>query len=84
MGAYFAGMAASIDSVKDALPNQVWRLMQLRPDENHIVADIAANIQAALKIDEDAKAPLRKIAKEKYDWEKVSRRLADCLDPNKN
>lgn len=84
MGAYFAGMAASIDSVKGALPNQVWRLMQLRPDETHIVADIAANIQAALKIDHDVKAPLRTIAKEKYDWAKVSRRLADCLDPNKN
>ncbi len=79
MGAYHAGMAASIDSVAGSIPDHVLELMKLRVDEKYIVADIAANVQRALNIDEDSKATLRKIAVEKYDWQTVSKRLADNL-----
>jgi glycosyltransferase involved in cell wall biosynthesis len=79
MGAYHAGMAASIDSVAGSIPDHVLELMRLRVDEKYIVADIVANVQRALNIDEDSKAALRKIAVEKYDWQTVSKRLADNL-----
>ncbi len=79
MGAYFAGMAASIDSVAGSIPDHVSELMKLRADTKYIVADIASNVQRALNIDEDSKAALRKIAVEKYDWQTVSKRLADNL-----
>ena len=79
MGAYFAGMAASIDSVAGSIPAHVSELMKLRADEKYTVADIASNVQGALNIDEDSKAALRKIAVEKYDWQTVSKRLADYL-----
>ncbi len=48
------------------------------------LADIASNLQGALNIDQDSITVLRKIAVKNYDWQTVSKRLADNLMPYKN
>jgi len=79
VGTYFAGMAASIDSVAGSLPEDVSKWMKLRVDENELVQDIVHKTTGALTVEEKYKKILREIAVQKYDWKNISKRLATDL-----
>lgn len=79
LGTYFAGMAASIDSVAENLPPEDADLMKLGADENQTVADIASKAPAALALGDKHKEKLREVAIQNYDWKNVARRLASEL-----
>jgi glycosyltransferase involved in cell wall biosynthesis len=79
IGTYFAGMAASIDSVAGAVPGDVSELMKISADEKETVQDIVCKVQGALDVDEHSRKALRQIAVEKYDWQNISKRLAESL-----
>jgi hypothetical protein len=76
LGTYFAGMAASIDSVADRLPEEDADLMKLSPDPGQTVLDIAANARGALSLGRVHADELRRVVEEKYDWVEVARKLA--------
>jgi len=79
VGTYFAGMAASIDSVSESLPSKVTDLMKLSHHADKTVRDIIHNVKRAMYVDEAYKQKLRSVAVEKYDWKNISVRLADDL-----
>jgi glycosyltransferase involved in cell wall biosynthesis len=79
VGTYFAGMAASIDSVSHALPPEIIGLMKLSPRADQTVRDIANNVLKALHIPEANKESLRTVTIEKYDWSNISNRLSSDL-----
>ena len=79
IGTYFAGMAASIDSVAGAVPGDVSELMKISADEKETVQDIVYKVRGALDVDEHSRKALRQIAVEKYDWQNISKRLAESL-----
>jgi glycosyltransferase involved in cell wall biosynthesis len=79
IGTYFAGMAASIDSVSHALPHDIIELMKLSPRPNQTVRDIITNVRSALYVDQKYKNILRDVAIEKYDWTNISKKLAADL-----
>jgi len=79
IGTYFAGMAASIDSVSHAIPPEITELMKLSPQADHTVRDIANHITKALHIPEAYKESLRSVTIEKYDWSNISVRLSSDL-----
>jgi glycosyltransferase involved in cell wall biosynthesis len=79
LGTYFAGMAASIDSVAENLPPEDADLMKLSADENRTVASIMAKASDALLLGDKYKIALRRIAEYDYDWDNVARRLASEL-----
>lgn len=76
MGTYFGGMKASIDSVAEALPPGVADAMKLDPDPDRTVSDIVRSFPVALANSERHKAELRRLARERYDWESVARTFA--------
>lgn len=80
LGTYFAGMAASIDSVAEALPAEDADLMRISPDPARTVSDIARKATAALALAGKHKATLREVAVRRYDWQSVARRLKRELD----
>ena len=75
IGTYFAGMAASIDSTEGYVSEAIQNLMKLRPEPQHTVSDLVANIQGALNLDPAYRQALRSLAVEKYDWSSISRRF---------
>jgi len=79
IGTYFAGMAASIDSVAQAVPQDVADLMKLSPRADQTVLDIITKVKKALYVDENYKEKLRDVAIEKYDWKNISEKLASDL-----
>jgi glycosyltransferase involved in cell wall biosynthesis len=79
VGTYFAGMAASIDSVSEAVPPEITDLMKLSHHADKTVLDIIRNVKRAFNVEEVYKRKLRNIAIEKYDWKNISMRLADDL-----
>ena len=79
VGTYFAGMAASIDSVAGSIPADVSEWMKLNADENETVRDIIFKTKSALTVEYRYKKTLREITVEKYDWQNISKRLADDL-----
>ncbi len=79
VGTYFAGMAASIDSVAGSIPADVSEWMKLDADENKTVRDIVLKTKGALTVEDRYKKALCKITVEKYDWQNISKRLADDL-----
>jgi glycosyltransferase involved in cell wall biosynthesis len=79
LGTYFAGMAASIDSVAASLPAEDAELMKLSADETKTVADIVAKATAALSLRDKHKERLREVAVKEYDWKNVARRLVNEL-----
>ena len=81
LGIYFAGMAASIDSTRTAVPGEVADLMKLRQAEEHTVADIVSGTLGALKLGRAHAADLRRVAVERFDWRAVGKKLIDTLDP---
>ena len=72
MGSYFAGMAASIDSVAPKLPHGVAELMKLRPEPRHTVQDIVSGVSGALLAGRSCAGDLRAAAVERYDWSVVA------------
>jgi glycosyltransferase involved in cell wall biosynthesis len=79
LGTYFAGMAASIDSVSESLPDNDGELMKLSADPKQTVADIAGKAAAALSLAGKHKETLREVAVRRYDWESVARKLISEL-----
>ena len=80
LGTYFAGMAASIDAVAEAVSPDVADRMKLSPRAEETVMDIARNVPAALALEGSANAALRELAEDHYDWRSVSRKLSDSLE----
>lgn len=80
LGTYFAGMAASIDSVAAFLPAGDAELMKLSARQDRTVADIVANVSSALQLGPRHKEVLREVAVEYYDWKNVARRPASELE----
>jgi glycosyltransferase involved in cell wall biosynthesis len=80
LGTYFGGMRASIDSVAEALPPGGAEAMKLSPDPEHTVSDIVRHVPAALEMGERHKEALRRLARERYDWTSVARKLAAELE----
>ena len=72
-------MAASIDSVSQALPLEVADLMKLSPRTDQTVLDIISKVKKALYVDGCYKEELRDVAIDKYDWENISGRLVSDL-----
>jgi glycosyltransferase involved in cell wall biosynthesis len=75
LGTYFAGMAASIDSVAENLPEADAELMKLSADSSLTVSDIAAKVPAVLSLGDKHKMRLREVAIQSYDWKNVARTL---------
>ncbi len=73
LGTYFGGMAASIDSLSDAIPPSVTEIMKLDPDNT--VADLAIKIPLAVRESGRYREPLSRIAREKYDWSSVTEKF---------
>lgn len=80
MGIYFAGMAASIDSVSAVVPAEAVELMKLRKEPEHTVADIARDAVGALKLGRRHAGDLRRVAVERYDWAAVGAKLKATLE----
>jgi glycosyltransferase involved in cell wall biosynthesis len=76
LGTYFAGMAASIDSVSEYLEPDVSELMKLRSDYSHTISDIAHKVPLALDLSDKYRHVLRRIAIEKYDWQSVAEKFS--------
>jgi glycosyltransferase involved in cell wall biosynthesis len=79
IGTYFAGMAASIDSISEAIPPEITDLMKLSPRADQTVLDIINKVKKAIYVDDNYKERLREVAIEKYDWENISKKLASDL-----
>ncbi|CAN5547454.1 hypothetical protein BH24GEM3_BH24GEM3_27040 [soil metagenome] len=76
LGTYFGGMAASIDAAAAVLPEEDVRWMKLSPEPERTAADIAAHVPAALELAGRNQQTLARLARERYDWQSVSRKLA--------
>ena len=79
VGTYFGGMAASIDAVAARLPDAHAALMKLSPDPNQTVCDLVARLPQALRLSDPTRDVFRRLAVERFDWENVSRKLAETL-----
>ena len=79
IGTYFAGMAASIDSVAHVVPGEIADLMKLSHRADQTVPDIITKVIQALLMRGKYKEQLRAVAIEKYDWENISKRLVSDL-----
>ena len=80
LGTYFGGQRESIDSIANALPAAAIEAMKLRPEAEHTVTDIVANVPTALQLGAENRAALHRIARERYDWASVARTLASTLE----
>lgn len=80
LGTNFAGMAASIASVADALPSGDADVMRLSPDPDRTVADIVANVDGALALGGKHAGTLRRAVEARYDWVEVARKLVGELE----
>lgn len=80
LGTDFAGMKASIDSVADVLPPEAVEAMRLSPDPEHTVADIIRHVPVALESGTRHRETLYGVARERYDWSSVARRLYETLE----
>ncbi|HSK18685.1 MAG TPA: glycosyltransferase [Longimicrobiales bacterium] len=80
IGTYFGGMKVKIDRAAPALDEAHRALMKVRPDADHITADIAATVPAALDVAGRYRRQLRAVADEHYDWRPIARRLRMLLE----
>jgi glycosyltransferase involved in cell wall biosynthesis len=76
LGTYFGGMRASIDTVAESLPADAAGAMKLGAAPEHTVADIVRNVPRALELGERHRDALFRVARERYDWTSVARKLA--------
>jgi glycosyltransferase involved in cell wall biosynthesis len=79
LGTYFGGMAASIDAAARVLPAEDAQWMKLRPEAEHTTQDIATHVPGALDLGGRHQEALARLARERYDWASVSRKLASEL-----
>lgn len=79
IGTDFAGMGASLDVASEAVPEDVGRLMRLRPESEHTVIDVVEHVARALAVADAHREALRALAVRKYDWRSVAGRLAEEL-----
>ena len=79
IGTYFAGMAASIDSLTGSIPDRILNLMKLSPDPKETIGDMVSKIKKSLNVDNEFKSALRRVAVEKYDWQNVAKKFAEDL-----
>lgn len=79
VGTYFAGMAASIDSVKGSLPDQVLQLMKLSPNPKETIPNMVDKVVGVLNLNGRYKYDLQKVATSRYDWKNISKSFADEL-----
>jgi len=76
LAADFGGLASSIDAVAGDLPAEVVEVMQLSPEADQRVADLAAKGPQALEVAAQHQGDLRRVAVERYDWTRVAAALA--------
>jgi glycosyltransferase involved in cell wall biosynthesis len=76
MGTDFAGMGASLDAASEAVPDEVGRLMRIRPEPQHTIIDIVEHVSEVLEITDTHRDALRDLAVRKYDWRSVAGSLA--------
>ena len=76
VGTDFAGMGASLDVAAQAVPEDVGRLMRLRPDAAFTTRDIVENVSTALDVTDQYRHALREIAVARYDWRSVAENLS--------
>jgi glycosyltransferase involved in cell wall biosynthesis len=76
LGTYFAGMAASIDSVASRLAGRDAEVMKLSAEEESTVREIAAKTPEAIRLADRYRQVLREVAVERYDWSNVARKFA--------
>ena len=79
IGTYFAGMAASIDSIAGAVPDRILEIMKLSPEAENTVSELVEKVTSAFSIGNAYKTVLHELAVEKYDWQKISLRLSNKL-----
>ena len=84
LGTYFAGMAASIDSVTQYLTPEDAQVMRISHNQTELVADIAKKAVEALKICDKYKNILREVAVSKYDWSSIALKFRTKLKEDKN
>lgn len=79
IGTYFGGMAASIDSVSEILPQgeAEWMKISARPEDT--VADLARKVPVALGIGDRHRQALRQVAEERYDWSGIAKNWSTLL-----
>ncbi len=75
LGTYFGGMAASIAAAARVLPAEDAEWMKLSPEPEHTTLDIATHVPAALELAGRHQEALARLARERYDWASVSRKL---------
>ena len=80
IGTYFAGMAASIDSIRGSIPDEDLDYMKLSPDAAQTVSDMVQRIRGALALKGKHCAALRNVAMERYDWSNISKRFYNDLE----
>jgi glycosyltransferase involved in cell wall biosynthesis len=78
LGTFFGGMRASIEALRGEMPDYVLDTMKLDPRDP--VPDIVEHTATALQIGTRYKDVLVSVARARYDWQAVSRTLADTLD----
>ncbi len=80
LGTDFAGTAATIESLTEALPAAATEAMKLRVDKAMTVGDIVDKATAALALDGRYRDQLRRAAEGRYDWTAVAGKLAAELE----
>ena len=80
LGTYFGGMRASIDSVAESLPPGAAEAMKLSADPDRTVEDMVRNVPVALEMGDRHKEALFRVARDRYDWSSVARKLARELE----
>ena len=76
LGTYFGGMAASIDSISERLPEEHAELMKISVKNEKMVHDIVAKTVNALLLEGKYRFILSKTAQELYDWSSVSKKIS--------
>jgi glycosyltransferase involved in cell wall biosynthesis len=76
LGTYFGGMRASIDTVAESLPPEVAEAMKLDPAPERTVEDIVRKAPRALRLVDDHRQALFRVARDRYDWASVASKLA--------
>ena len=80
LGTYFGGMKASIDSIAGDLPPGAAEAMKLSADPDCTVDDIVRNVPVALEMGERHREVLFRVARDRYDWTSVARKLSRELE----
>ena len=76
MGTDFGGMRESLNALTGIVDADVLDALRLRPDAEHLAADIAAGAPTALRAAPRFAADLRGLAEARYDWTSVAETFA--------